>query len=346
MPSEKVLSIVVPSYNIERFIDRLMESLTAPALRIKETDAGKVPVLQNDYEILLVNDGSVDSTQRRAEVYAALYPDHVRVINKANGGHGSALNAGILAASGKYVRALDGDDWVDPAALSRLICMLKTQQDPVDAVICSYNTVNENTEEIQLVSYNDLQPDKVLLPEEVLSKKTMYPYHSMVWRTELLREHGILLDENCFYVDTEYILFPLPWVHSFRYFPEPVYQYRVGGEDQSVSRTSYLRNRSQLKRVILHLCQFFEEKKDMMTPAACSYILNSISWIHYTLFEALRKMEDHKQGRLELRGVDRSILAVSRDVYDSARPVVKAARLLGYSRIGTGISDLRNRFLR
>ena len=343
---EKTLSIVVPSYNIERFIDRLMDSLTAPALCRPESGAGQAPMLRDDFEVLLVNDGSKDSTLQRAEEYSARFPENVRVINKGNGGHGSAVNAGILAASGQYVRALDGDDWVDSSALAALIEFLKGQKEPADAVICSYNTVNEKTGEVQRVTYSDLLTDRVLRPEEVLKKNVLYPYHSMIWRTKLLRDHEIMLDENCFYVDTEYILFPLPWARSFRYFPQPVYQYRIGGEDQSVSLVNYIRNRKQLKRVLLHLCQFSEEKKDEMTPEVRSYILNAVSWVHYTLFEALRKMEDHSKGAAELRGIDRSIFVISKDAYKSARPMVKAARLLGYSRVGTGISDLRNRFLK
>ena len=332
---EKILSVVVPSYNIERFIDRLMDSL----IRGMGENADRV-------EILLVNDGSSDRTPALARGYEERYPGCVRLLDKENGGHGSTINLGIREASGVYVRALDGDDWVDPEAFAALLTFLAGQDVQADMIICDYNTVNEKTGEVRRTSYEALPADRLLKPAEVLDPKVMYPYHSVVYRTELLRECGLLLDEHCFYVDTEYVLFPIPSVQSFRHFPQPVYQYRIGGEDQSVSRASYLRNRKQLKRVLLHLCQFAEKEKEGMSPAAYRYILNAVSWVHYTLFEAVRGMEDHKKAAEELRGVDRGIFAVSKDAYRSARPVVKAARLLGYSRLGTGISDLRNRFLK
>ena len=335
MNQDKILSVVVPSYNIAKYIDRLMDSL----IRGTGNQTGQV-------EILLVNDGSKDETSALARRYEEQFPGCVRLIDKENGGHGSAINRGIREASGAYIRALDGDDWVDPEAFSALIAFLASQDIPADMVICDYNTVNEKTGEIRRTSYGFLAADRLLKPAEVLDPKVMYPYHAVVYRTELLRECGLLLDEHSFYVDTEYVLFPVPSVQSFRHFPQPVYQYRIGGEDQSVSRASYIRNRKQLKRVLLHLCQFAEKEKNNMTPEAYRYITKSVSWVHYTLFEALRVMDDHRQAASELRGMDHSIFAVSKDIYRSARPVVKAARLLGYSRLGTGISDLRNRFRR
>ena len=335
MNQDKILSVVVPSYNIAKYIDRLMDSL----IRGTGNQTGQV-------EILLVNDGSKDETSALARRYEEQFPGCVRLIDKENGGHGSAINRGIREASGAYIRALDGDDWVDPEAFSALIAFLASQDIPADMVICDYNTVNEKTGEIRRTSYGFLAADRLLKSAEVLDPKVMYPYHAVVYRTELLRECGLLLDEHSFYVDTEYVLFPVPSVQSFRHFPQPVYQYRIGGEDQSVSRASYIRNRKQLKRVLLHLCQFAEKEKNNMTPEAYRYITKSVSWVHYTLFEALRVMDDHRQAASELRGMDHSIFAVSKDIYRSARPVVKAARLLGYSRLGTGISDLRNRFLR
>ncbi len=335
MMQGKVLSVVVPSYNIERFIDRLMDSL----IRGMGNRTDRV-------EILLVNDGSKDQTPVLARGYEERFPGCVRLLDKENGGHGSAINLGIREASGQYVRALDGDDWVDPEAFSAFLSFLETQDEPADMVICDYSTVNEKTGEVRRTSYENLPSGRILRPEEVLDPKVMYPYHAVVYRTELLRDCGLELDEHCFYVDTEYILFPIPEVRSFRHFPQPVYQYRIGGEDQSVSRASYIRNRKQLKRVLLHLCQFAEKEKDHMSPEAYRYVVNAVTWVHYTLFEALRVMEDHKQAAAELRGMDRSIFTVSKDIYRNARPVVKAARLLGYSRLGTGISDLRNRFLK
>ena len=75
----KLLTVVVPVYNTERYINRCLDSLL-------------VPETLEDLEVLVVNDGSRDRSAAIAEEYAAKYPKTVKVINKENGGHGSTIN--------------------------------------------------------------------------------------------------------------------------------------------------------------------------------------------------------------------------------------------------------------
>lgn len=81
--------------------------------------------------MLIINDGSNDATYDMAAAYERQYPDTFKVITKQNGGHGSAINMGIKEATGKYFKVVDGDDWVDPQALSALIETLKTSNSDV-----------------------------------------------------------------------------------------------------------------------------------------------------------------------------------------------------------------------
>ena len=92
---DKLLTIIVPAYNVENYIRRCLGSLVT---------AG------NDTEIIVVNDGSSDNTENIANEYAALYPEIVRVISKQNGGHGSAINTGLQNTKGKYFYTVDADD--------------------------------------------------------------------------------------------------------------------------------------------------------------------------------------------------------------------------------------------
>ena len=95
----KVLTIVIPAYNVEQYIDRCLESVTT---HVDSLD---------DLEIIVVNDGSKDNTLELAQRYAVKYPQSVRVIDKPNGGWGSGINRGIEEATGKYLKTLDSDDW-------------------------------------------------------------------------------------------------------------------------------------------------------------------------------------------------------------------------------------------
>lgn len=109
---DKILTIVIPAYNVENYIEKTIESLI-------------IPEILDDIEILIINDGSLDTTEQKALVYEEKYPDSIRIISKNNGGHGSAINCGIQNATGKYVKILDGDDWVDKIGIQKLVEKLK-----------------------------------------------------------------------------------------------------------------------------------------------------------------------------------------------------------------------------
>ncbi len=114
------LSIIVPIYNVEKYLDQTIQSL----LNQKEFD----------YEILLVNDGSKDACLMVCEKYQKENPEKIQVINKQNGGLPSARKAGVKAARGEYITFLDGDDWIDADYYYN---MLVTAREHQAEVVCS-----------------------------------------------------------------------------------------------------------------------------------------------------------------------------------------------------------------
>ncbi len=109
---KKILTVVIPAYNIEKYIENCLDSFV-------------IPEVLEDLEVLIVNDGSKDRSADLAAAYEKRYPNSFRVINKENGGHGSTINRGLLEASGKYFKVVDGDDWVEREAFLRLMDCLK-----------------------------------------------------------------------------------------------------------------------------------------------------------------------------------------------------------------------------
>lgn len=99
MQEKKTLTFVVPAYNMTEYLERCVESLIAS----KRND---------DIEVLIVDDGSSDGTLEMAKTFEARNPGIVRAIHQENKGHGGAVNTGIAAASGMYVKVVDADDWV------------------------------------------------------------------------------------------------------------------------------------------------------------------------------------------------------------------------------------------
>ena len=104
----KYLTITIPSYNSEQYLERCLDSLILPRGWMEHI------------EIIVVNDGSTDRTGEIADDYVRRFPDTVRVVHKENGGHGSGVNAGLALATGRYFKVLDSDDWFDEHAYREL----------------------------------------------------------------------------------------------------------------------------------------------------------------------------------------------------------------------------------
>ena len=114
------VSVIVPVYNVEKFIDKCLNSIVNQTLK--------------EIEIIVVNDGSPDNSQKIIDKYVKKYPEKVQSFIKENGGQGSARNLGIEKAKGEYISFVDSDDWLDLDALEKMYSLAK--KDNSDIVIC------------------------------------------------------------------------------------------------------------------------------------------------------------------------------------------------------------------
>ena len=125
----KILTIIIPTYNMEKYLRRCLDSLIIDEEGMKQL------------EVLVINDGSKDSSSQIAHEYQDKYPDTYRVIDKENGNYGSCINRGLKEATGKYVKVLDADDWFDTKNF-RLYFSDLSKVD-VDLVVNDFVIVNE-----------------------------------------------------------------------------------------------------------------------------------------------------------------------------------------------------------
>ena len=102
-----LLSIIIPVYNVEKYLAQCLDSVLYPDMP--------------EYEIVCVNDGSTDSSPAILSQYAAKYPGQIRIVNRPNGGLGAASNTGIENALGKYITFLDSDDYYAPGAVAEML---------------------------------------------------------------------------------------------------------------------------------------------------------------------------------------------------------------------------------
>ena len=135
----KTLSIIIPTYNVEKYIDRCLKSILLDSIL-------------EDIELIIVNDGSKDSSLQIARKYEKEYKDTIIVIDKENGGHGSTINAGLKAATGKYTKVIDSDDWVNVDDFENFVKELKKLD--CDLVITNYTRELVFSEESIKFEYN------------------------------------------------------------------------------------------------------------------------------------------------------------------------------------------------
>ena len=261
---KKILTVTVPTYNVEKYLDRCIESLVFDESILE------------DLEIIIVNDGSKDNSLEIAKKYEKKYPDTVIVIDKENGGHGSTINAGLKVARGKYFRVIDSDDWVNIDDFSMLVNSLKKSN--VDMVVTDYQREIIYEGSAQKYTYN-IEYDKEINFDDIDVDKLMPYYFSMAsinYKTEILREAKLYLDEKCFYVDMEYILLPLKYIKTIKYLNLNVYRYFIGRPDQSVNPKSLVAHRKDHEKVLRRLISFY--KTESFSKTKKNYIEHILTY--------------------------------------------------------------------
>lgn len=230
----KKLSIIVPSYNSEAFLERCIDSLL---------------IDDNSIEIIIVNDGSTDNTQAIAEQYRARYPTIVKVHQQANAGHGGAINAGLELVSGRYVKIVDSDDWLDQIALKALLKQIEhfSKTEAVDMIIANYVYEKEGRKSKKVMRYTKSLPLNQYFGwgEFKLPMGKYLLMHSIVYRTQMLKELNLELPKHSFYVDNIYAFVPLQAVKTMYYMDVDLYRYHIGRQEQSVNEKNMIRQIDQ-----------------------------------------------------------------------------------------------------
>lgn len=258
----KILTVTIPSYNVEKYLQQTLESFVAEEI-------------MEDLEVLIVNDGSKDKTAEIGEIYEKKYPGTFRLINKENGGHGSTINRGIEEATGRYFKVVDGDDWVKTEDFVKLVKELKSAQ--AEFVLTNYCEVNDRTGEEKLVSYPMFKKQREWALQEV-TDQILIPMHPLVIRTDILKDHQIRMTEHCFYVDNEYTTFPIPYVQKVEYLDLAVYMYRLALVTQSVSIKGFQNHIQDHLKVIQSLLTFMEKcEKTNLDEKRLNYIAERIA---------------------------------------------------------------------
>lgn len=212
----KKVSVVVPVYNAEQYIDRCMECLICQTLK--------------DIEIIAVNDKSTDESGNILEKWKKKYSDTIKVIHSdVNRGPGGARNLGIASAGGKYIGFMDCDDIIENTMYEKLFS--KAETDNCDIVDCGYY---EELSDTKVLSYRDdvigeLNSDK----KNMIITEVGYAV-TKIFKSQILQREDMKIREGVIYEDLDFLIHATLLAKRVGNVKEILYIYKNNG--QSVSK--------------------------------------------------------------------------------------------------------------
>ena len=302
----KTLSFIIPAYNSQSFLERCVSSML-------------VPEILDCLEIIIVNDGSTDATAQIAESFCRRWPNVVRLISQENRGHGGAVNTGCAAASGKYLKVIDADDWVEQQNLPAFLSLLDSCDS--DVILTHYHTVDMGTGEVKDLrtfprAFGVHCPFREIV-ENWSSFEWGLTFHGITYRTDFYRANAAPLPEHVYYEDHAFAAFPCCRAKSLMCFDLFVYDYRVGDVNQSVSDANQLRRIGQLEAIFRHMasaCQALPAGDGKRYAA-----LKTEGVLMSYLSTALLVNPDRKDGRRQAQ----SVMALCRRDYPEMECLVR-----------------------
>lgn len=243
---DKILTIIVPSYNMEAYLPKSLGSLI---IDDKE--------LLQKLDVIVVNDGSKDRTSEIAHGFEAKYPGVFRVIDKVNGHYGSCINAGLAIAEGMFVKILEADDMYGSGQFQRYLEFVCNEclgeEKSLDLILNDYCTIDADSHLLYTVSYG-YPKARVFGFEEFETSLTHHIMNpSVAYRTKILRDIAYRQTEGICYTDLEWLTYPMKEVRRIAYCPETVYQYFIGRSGQSVETDTFRRNILMIVKILVRM---------------------------------------------------------------------------------------------
>ena len=249
----KLLSIAIPCYNSAAYMENCIKSLLPGG---------------DEVEILIVNDGSTkDNTAEIADRYEKEYPGICRAIHQENGGHGEAVNAGLRNSTGVFFKVVDSDDWVNEEAYKQVLDTLRKfvyGKDTLDMLITNFVYEKQGAKHKKVMNYRTALPKNEVFTWSDAKYFAVGQYilmHSVIYRTELLRECKLELPKHTFYVDNIFVYEPLPHVQKMYYLDVNFYRYFIGRSDQSVNEQVMIGRIDQQYRVTKLMLSYYDVTK-------------------------------------------------------------------------------------
>jgi len=259
----KILSIIVPSYNMEQYLPKCLGSLIVDD-----------PELLQKLDVIVVNDGSTDRTSEIAHEFESRYPGVFRVIDKSNGNYGSCINAALPVVQGVYVKVLDADDWFDSKVFQRFLTFI-LKIDDAELVLSDYKMVDVFGSVLRECRCGFSTEAAFPVGEFLRTGSSLY-MHAYTYKTSIFQGLHYKQCEGVSYSDWEWTLVPLVNVHCVRYFPSAVYMYLNGRAGQTTELVAVSKNWWMLGEVALDCLFQIQNFLVRVETNVCEMILEKI----------------------------------------------------------------------
>lgn len=315
----KILTVTIPSYNAERYLDKGIPTMLDESII-------------DDIEIIIVDDGSTDRTAQIADGYCKKYPNTIKVIHKENGGHGSTINSSIQAASGKYFCVIDADDWVDTVNFVKLVNIMKISN--TDLILANAARVDADDKVIGYEKIGKIPTQKEVEIDKYIGKIKNIEMHNYFILSEILKKKKIQCHEHYFYEDQEFVLYSLMHVKTVLFINMVVYRYLFGREGQSISIENKRKNYSHLIDISDFLISFYKKNKDIMTQNQVKHYTGKIAWFQKAAYSVLLSYYNNEK-KEEMKKYDRELKEKSIEIYNANNDLcIALMRLTNFSCYG------------
>lgn len=248
------VSLIIPVYNVEEYIAKCLASTANQTLE--------------DIELIFVNDGSKDNSEKYIKEYQEIYPEKIIYLEKENGGLSDARNYGIKYATGEYIAFLDSDDYVELDMYEQMYN--KAKEGNFDMVECNFywKYPNKQKEDIG---------EKYSTKKEALEKARVVAWNKL-YKREIIQESGILFPKGLRYEDVEFFYKILPRLEKIGFVEKPLVYYIQ--RQNSISNTQNVKTR-EIIEILNNVLNFYKEQglydeyKDELEYTYARYLLCS-----------------------------------------------------------------------
>ena len=219
--SKALVSVIVPIYNTEKYLDQCLSSIEAQTYR--------------NLEVLCINDGSTDGSRDIIVAHAERDP-RIKLVDKENGGYGQGCNLGLSLAKGEWVSIIEPDDWIKPGMYADMLAFAATFDQPIDIVKTPWTNICRWDNPKKQYPHKCSMKGKIKTsahPGTIADMPTLIEHHPSIWsaiyRRAFLEEHAIRFPEypGAGWADNPFLVETMCQAKAIVYLDKPYYNYRM-----------------------------------------------------------------------------------------------------------------------